>query len=225
MHIKICGITRGPDAHAALAAGADFVGLILAPSVRQLTVGAAAAIARGLPAGTNAVLVFRDAPAADVLAAIEACDASWVQLHGHEPPDYVIELRQARPSLRIIKAFEVRDLTAADTLTTFCQAVATAGADVQILLLDAPKSCAHPGYETMMAVAQRAGAALRTGHPRAAVPETWCAGGLTPTNVAQVARFGKFAGVDVAGGVESGPGVKDAGLMQAFVAAVRGIRG
>ncbi|HEY1416803.1 MAG TPA: phosphoribosylanthranilate isomerase, partial [Myxococcaceae bacterium] len=53
----------------------------------------------------------------------------------------------------------------------------------------------------------------------------WLAGGLTPENVGEAIRRAEPTGVDVASGVESRPGVKDPGLVRAFVAAVRAAEG
>ncbi len=59
--IKICGITRAEDANAAVAAGADAIGVIFAPSPRQVTVAQAAAALADVPPPVARIGVFVDA--------------------------------------------------------------------------------------------------------------------------------------------------------------------
>ena len=90
MHVKICGITNLPDALLAAQAGADFIGLIRASSARAVAAEVAVDIIdklRGTP--TRPVLLFRDAPLEELVAACRDCRAAWVQLHGRESVDYL----------------------------------------------------------------------------------------------------------------------------------------
>jgi phosphoribosylanthranilate isomerase len=210
MYVKICGITRPEDARAAATAGAEFVGMIMAPSARQISLNLAREIIRLLPSTARPVLVFRNARVDEVLAAAATTGALWVQLHGHEPPGYVHALQQQRPGLRIIKGWEVASPQAGDELSRYAATAAHTGARLDVVILDAPKGGAHPGYEHLGDVARRCGQ-----RP----PAIWCAGGLTPGNVALATAVGCYEGVDVASGVETSPGIKDHTLVQRFVEA------
>ncbi len=212
MHVKICGITSADDALLAAHAGADFVGLIFAASPRRTTLATARAVVDALPAGTQAVLVFRDAPLDEIVQTIDATGARWVQLHGREPVAFLRDLTARLPQVATIKAWEVAGPTAGDELVAYLQEASAAGVLIRAVILDTPKGEVHPGYGCLAAVSRR-----WASRP----PEIWCAGGLTPGNLAAAVSGGRYDGVDVAGGVERSPGVKDPTLVRQFIAAAK----
>jgi len=214
MHVKICGITDPLDARVAAEAGADFIGMIMAESPRQITADAARAILPVLPAGVHPVLVFRNQSLDLVLEAVATTGVGWIQLHGHEPVPYLRELQQRRRNLRIIRAWEVRSLDSGPELSQYLQAAAQAGGRLDVVLLDAPKGHAHPGFEHIGDVSRRC-----TTRP----PQVWVAGGLTPDNVATAVAVGWYDGVDVAGGVETRPGVKNHAALRRFIHVAKGL--
>lgn len=203
--IKICGITRVEDAVDAAAAGADFVGLNFWPRSKRhvdATRGRALADAVRRAGGARVVGVFVDA-SIDEIAAIHArVELDVIQLHGAESPELVAEVARAT-SRAVWKAL-----------------AATAELDLaawpgEAVLLDTPTPGKGGSGETFDWALARA---ARTRDPARAVV---LAGGLTPGNVARAIAEVAPWGVDVASGVESAPGVKDAAKLAAFVAAVR----
>lgn len=202
MIIKICGITRAEDAAHAARAGADWIGLNLwARSKRHVVPELAAevaAAAREARPGVRLVGVFVDEEPArmDELAALLQLD--FVQLHGDESPDVA-----ARFGARAIKALAVALEADVDRIAAY---------GCSTFLIDTPTpGRGGSGVVGDWALARRA-AALRP---------VLLAGGLTPDNVADaVAAVGPF-GVDVASGVERAPGVKDAALVERFIAEAR----
>ena len=212
MIVKVCGITRAEDAAAVARLGADFVGLIRAASARQVGLDCARQIAAELPGATKPVLLFRDAPFDEIIAAVEDTGVRYVQLHGAEPVSYVCDLLRRCPNLRLLRAWEVFDPSAATQLREYLETAAAAGVRFHAVILDAPKGGPHPGYECL-------GDVSRQCHDLAA--GVWCAGGLTPENVSEAVRAGQYEGVDVARGVEHGPGVKDHAALERFIQTVR----
>ena len=208
MHVKICGITNPDDAREAARYGADFVGLILAPSARRVTLEAAQDVLSILPREVEPILLFRDAPQDEVLAALEVTDCGWVQLHGCEPVSYLGQLARRRGGLRIIKAWEVSAPRDGDDLADYLRQAGGAGVRIDVVILDTPKGGPHPGYERLADIARRL---------RDRPPQIWCAGGLTPANVAAAVESGQYDGVDEAGGVESRPGIKDRAALRQFI--------
>jgi phosphoribosylanthranilate isomerase len=195
--VKICGVTSEEDALLAVAMGADAVGFIFAPSPRQIAPQKAADIAKRLPAEIVTVGVFRDESRQRVVDTIHRTKLRAAQLHGRESPADSHWIRQ-RVRL-VIKAFAAGDpeLDAADDY----------GADA--ILIDS----ATPGSGDVFDWSLAEGAPSNR--------RVILAGGLTPANVADAVRAARPWGVDVASGVESAPGRKDATKLRAFVAAAK----
>src|SRR6478609_7092446 len=101
--IKICGLTREEDVDAAVAAGVDAVGFVMYDkSPRFVSAQRAAELARRLPPFVTPVLLFVNAPAAQVEAAWELVPGSTIQFHGDETPQQCLEASAGgrRPFLR-----------------------------------------------------------------------------------------------------------------------------
>ena len=211
VRFKVCGLTAEDQVEAAAAAGAAYVGLVFfPPSPRAVPPGRARDLALAAPVGVAKVGLFVDPDDATLDAVLAAVPLDMIQLHGREAPERVAALR-ARTGLPVLKAVGVAG--AAD----LARARGFEGA-ADLLLLDAraPKGADRPGGH---------GAAFDWGLLGGFAPGLpWMlAGGLAPGNVARAVRATGARQVDVSSGVESAPGVKDAGLIEAFAAALRGL--
>ncbi len=200
--IKICGITREQDLDAAVAAGADALGLVFyAPSPRYVTPQRAAQLAARIPAFVTRVGLFVNAPAETVRATMADVALDLLQFHGDEDAAYCSQF--GRPW---IKAARVRP-----GLDLLEYAAAFAGAPgVSGLLLDADVE----GY----------GGGGRTFDwslipPSLPLPVI-LSGGLHPGNVAEAVRAVRPWAVDVSSGVEAARGIKDAQKITEFIAGV-----
>ncbi len=200
--IKICGITTLADATAAFALGADAIGLNFHPgSPRAVGVPDAAAIVRGLDPGRCVVGVFVDSPRERIATIARSVGLTALQLHGDEDPAACAGWEP----LRVVKALRVRS----DAAALAHEAARYPGA---YILVDAP-SLRYGGSGTTFDWDLAAGIA----RDRLIV-----AGGLTPDNVVAAIRRLHPAGVDVASGIEDGPGRKNHGKLEAFIRAAQG---
>lgn len=206
---KVCGLTRRGDALAADAAGADYLGVVLAAGGRRsLAVDVAAAVLSDVRA--RRVGVFVNQPLPEIAAAAAAIGLDVVQLHGDEPPDEVAAVRDAL-GLETWKAVRPRDAA------ELREAVARYGDAADALLLDGWSATAYGGTGARLPWALLAEA-------RAALPDALrlvVAGGLTPANVSEAVRLLRPYAVDVSSGVESEPGLKDHGRIAEFLSAAR----
>ncbi len=199
--IKICGIKTVKDALAAMEAGADLIGFnFYLKSPRYIDVGICRDIMSVMRKHGHVtyVGVFVNASVEEIYATIETCGLSLAQLHGDETPEMLNALKG-----KAFKAFR-----------------------------GIPSDIA--GYERNDAPAFLVDAAVKGVYGGSGVTADWSAaaelahkyplllaGGLTPENVADAVGRVKPWGVDVASGVESEPGKKDANKMKTFVNAVR----
>ena len=199
--VKICGVTRAEDAEAAGEAGADFSGLnCWARSRRVVSVEAAIAIAAAIPGDVKKVGVFVNAPAPTVLEIAGRVGLDLVQLHGDEDAAYARAL--GRPYIRAVRCGSESDLRVIEDF------------DTELVLLDTPSAGYGGSGKTFDWGLARA--ARRYGR------KLLLAGGLDEHNVASAVRDVRPYAVDVAGGVESAPGVKDKGKLRRFIDAAKG---
>ena len=218
--VKVCGMTTEEDALVAVAAGADAVGMLFAPSVRRISPAQAVVITRALPQAIERVGVFYDEQPAVIEEIVGRTGLTAVQLHGDESPEFARQLFRGQPALRCrIRVLKTLHMTAGVGREAR-RFVREAGVDG--LLLDT------------VVTDPRTGAVSRGGTGRAfewkplaewlpGVPEEMrvvVAGGLTAGNVGAAIHLMQPWGVDVCSGVEREPGRKDPDKIRAFVAAV-----
>jgi phosphoribosylanthranilate isomerase len=101
--IKICGLTREADVHAAVSAGVDAIGFVLyAASPRAVTPARAAELARLLPPFVTPVLLFVNHSAGDAMAALATVPGAWAQFHGDETAAHCLAVarQSGRPFIR-----------------------------------------------------------------------------------------------------------------------------
>lgn len=200
--IKICGITSPEDALAAVSAGADAIGLVFyEPSARAVTIEKAAAIAAVVPPFVSVVALTVDEPAERVARILEQVSIDIIQFHGSESPQFCAQF--GRPWLKALAMKPDVDLSE----------LAARYASARGLLLDNWKEGVPGGT----------GEVFDWSLAPQNLPRPWVlAGGLNAGNVAQAVTALNPWAVDVSGGVEREPGVKDAEKIVEFVAAVRG---
>ena len=196
--VKLCGLTRPGDVDAAVAAGADALGFVLWPgSKRAVDEARLAELTARVPAFVTRVGLFVDQDP----ALIERCAAhlDLLQFHGNETPAFCEGFRH--PWIKALRMREGLDLPAA----------AEAYRGAQALLLDAYRPGVPGGTGETFDWSRI---------PAGLAKPVILAGGLDADNVAEaIATVLPFA-VDVSGGVEAAPGVKDAERIAAFIRAV-----
>ena len=206
----MCGLTREQDISAAVDAGAGYVGFnFFSRSPRYVSFDAARALALVVPEGVAKVSLTVDADDATLDALTALVPLDMLQLHGSESAARVAEIkaRYGLPVMKVIGISDAADLAQIDTYAKVADQI----------LVDAkpPKGADRPGgnavnFDWGLIAGRR-------------WPVPWMlAGGLTSANVAQAIRATGARQIDVASGIESSPGIKNATLMSEFAEAARG---
>ena len=195
--VKICGITSVEAAHYALAAGADAIGLVFYPdSPRYVSIEQANLIVRNLGPLITVVGLFVNARPQQVNETIAQVPLNLLQFHGDESPEYCQQF--SLPYMRAIRMNSDTDVSK---------------------LIDAYASASGILLDTY-----RQGVPGGTGEcfdwhlvPHQPIRPVVLAGGLRPENVSRAIAIAQPYGVDVSGGVESAPGIKDEAKIYAFM--------
>jgi phosphoribosylanthranilate isomerase len=209
--VKICGLKTEAALEAALAGGADYVGLVFfPPSPRNVTLAVARALADRARGRARIVALMVDPDDALVAQVAASVAPDLIQLHGYETPTRVAEVR-ARWGIPVVKAVPVETAEDAHAARQFSPA-----ADLILFDALAPADSARPGgngapfdWRTLLGVTEGIPFVL--------------SGGLTPDNVAEAIRLTGATTVDVSSGVESSPGEKDLELIRRFLRAAKGV--
>ncbi|MFB4250575.1 phosphoribosylanthranilate isomerase [Pseudomonas idahonensis] len=198
---KICGITRIEDALAAVAAGADAIGLVFyAKSPRAVSVQQARAIIAVLPPFVTTVGLFVNASRCELGEILDAVPLDLLQFHGDESAADCEGYH--RP---YIKALRVK---AGDDVAAACLAYPRASGILLDTYVEGVPGGTGEAFDWSLV-------------PQGLSKPIILAGGLSAQNVAEaIARVRPYA-VDVSGGVEQSKGIKDPAKIQAFIQAVR----
>lgn len=210
--IKICGITRAHDALWAAGAGADAVGLnFFSRSPRYIWPEEARQLIELLPSEVVKVGVFVNAEAEEICQIADSLSLDWIQLHGDEPPGFLLKLG-ARPVIRVFRVGP----EGLDPIVEYLERARYVGRMPERVLLDGASGGQYGG------TGKRAPWDVCQEYRRLPkMPPLILAGGLNPSNVGDAIRTVQPIAVDTASGVEVSPGRKDPALVAAFIQAAR----
>jgi phosphoribosylanthranilate isomerase len=201
--VKICGITRAPDARLAANLGAWALGMIFWPgSPRVCAIEDAEAIAAEFRRRMELAGVFVNATLDEVASTADRCGLTLVQLHGDEGPAYCREAAR-RTGCKVMKAVRVRDAAQVQDLQRF-------HTDFHLLDAYSPRSPGGTGETFAWDLARQ-----HRGEPPVVL-----SGGLNPENVGEAIAAARPFAVDTASGTEAEPGRKDHAKVKAFFRAV-----
>lgn len=204
VRVKVCGITNPHDASMAVELGADAIGLVFAPSPRQVTPEQARHIINDLPPFVQTVGVFADECLTRIRDIVDFCGLEMIQLHGDESPEFCGALMP-----HAIKGFRLHDASSLLPIRHY-------QGKIRAVLLDAYQRGIKGGtgksFDWNLAIA-----AGEFGIP------VILSGGLRPSNIQRAILTVQPYAVDVNSGIEDSPGIKSPLLMKKLMEGIREI--
>ena len=216
--VKMCGISKVETIPAVVEAKPDYMGLVFAPSKRQVTVDQAKILVEELHRGyakkygsdtehdkndtIKTVGVFVNETVDNLVTIANEANLDAVQLHGDEDETFIQSLKE-RTNVEVWKAIQIR--TAADTEKWI-------DSSADMLLFDAYHKDERGGT----------GEVFDWSSLDAFERPFMLAGGIDSTNVARAIRTVRPYGIDISSGIETN-GVKDDEKITAFTKIVKSI--
>ena len=216
--VKMCGISKVETIPAVVEAKPDYMGLVFAPSKRQVTVDQAKILVEELHRGyakkygsdtehdkndtIKTVGVFVNETVDNLVTIANEANLDAVQLHGDEDETFIQSLKE-RTNVEVWKAIQIR--TAADTEKWI-------DSSADMLLFDAYHKDERGGT----------GEVFDWSSLDAFERPFMLAGGIDSTNVARAIRTVRPYGIDISSGIETN-GVKDNEKITAFTKIVKSI--
>ncbi|MEQ1951528.1 phosphoribosylanthranilate isomerase [Mesorhizobium sp. CN2-181] len=212
LHIKICGLKTPETIAAALDGGASHIGFIFfAKSPRYIEPELAGRLREAARGRAQAVAVVVDADDAFLDRIVSETKPDMLQLHGRETPERVAEVK-ARYGLPVMKAFSISEAADLEKTRPFVGI-----ADRFLFDAKPPQGSELPGGNGISFDWRL----LQKLDPKI---DYLLSGGLNAQNIGEALALAHPPGIDISSGVESAPGVKEVGLIDAFFRAVREAR-
>ena len=220
MWVKICGTTTLADAELAVAADAEAVGFVFAPSKRRVTAEQVSRITPLLPKAIEMVGVFHSPNVGEIEQTIRTAGLTAAQLHFPYDAKIVASLlAHLGPSIKLLQVLSC----SAESLdeATLRSELGPVLEDTKLwgVLLDASTKGGSGGtgmtfdWDRAASVLDRVWLTRHQGWG----PKLILAGGLRPENVGRAIEILRPFGVDVVSGVESSLGSKAPDRVHAFV--------
>ena len=209
--VKMCGISKVETIPAIVDAKPDYMGLVFAPSKRQVTVEQAKILVEELhkqyavrynSETIKTVGVFVNETVENLLKIAEEVKLDVIQLHGDEDESF-IQILKEQSNVEVLKAVQVRSAADAEKWID---------SSADMLLFDAYHKDERGGT----------GEVFDWSSLDEFERPFMLAGGIDSTNVARAIRTVRPYGIDISSGIET-EGVKDDEKMKAFTNIVRTI--